>query len=168
MDVIEYITIMGGGFDLMIAHPPCTYLASSGLHWNKKDPGRNALTDEAFEFVLKLMSAPIPHIALENPVGIISTRWRRPDQVIQPYLFGHPESKKTCLWLKDLPPLVPTNVRTKPESGRWDNQTSGGHNKLARHPQRWKDRSRSYTGIAAAMAHQYSLWIHRTRSKYLS
>src|SRR5688572_912836 len=102
------LDILDESWDLMIAHPPCTYLSVSGLHWNKKDPSRADKTEEALEFVRTLLSAPIPRIALENPVSCISTRIRKPDQIIQPYEFGHDASKKTCLWLKGLPKLEPT------------------------------------------------------------
>jgi hypothetical protein len=118
-------------FDLMIAHPPCTYLAGSGLHWNKRITGRINKTEEALIFVKKLLNANVPYIALENPVGIISTAIRKPDQIIQPWQFGHPESKTTCLWLKGLPVLEPTNVLTPTRyqaNGRpqWENMTPSG------------------------------------------
>ncbi len=106
-DVTE---ILGDGWDLMVAHPPCTYLASSGLHWNKRRPERAALTEEALDFVSLLLSAPISKIALKNPVGCISSRIRKPDQIIHPWQFGHDASKATCLWLKGLPLLKPTDV----------------------------------------------------------
>lgn len=102
-----------------------------------------------------MINADIPRIAIENPIGCISTRIRNPDQIIQPWQFGHPESKATCLWLKNLPLLVPTNVLDKPESGRWENQTASGQNKLAPSETRWMDRSRTYYGIADAMASQW-------------
>jgi hypothetical protein len=98
------------------------------------------------------MGANVPHIALENPVGAISTRIRKPDCVVHPWQYGHPESKTTCLWLKNLPALNPTNVLQKPESGRWENQTPSGQNKLAPSKNRWKERSKTYKGIAQAMA----------------
>lgn len=101
---------LGEPWDLMIAHPPCTYLCSSGLHWNKRVPGRAAKTEEALAFVKMLLDAPIKHIALENPVGCISTRIRKYDQKIQPWMFGHDASKGTCLWLKNLPKLEPTTI----------------------------------------------------------
>jgi hypothetical protein len=148
--------IIHDSWDLMIAFPPCTYLCSSGLHWNKRRPERAAQTEEALEFVRFLMDAPIPRIAIENPIGCISTRIRKPDQVIQPWQFGHPESKSTCLWLKNLPALMPTRVLGKPASGRWENQTASGQNKLPPSDDRWKIRSKTYTGIAAAMASQWS------------
>lgn len=151
----DVLTILDQDWDLMIAHPPCTYLCSSGLHWNKRRPEREKQTHEAMLFVFSLIDAPIPRIALENPVGCISSNYRKPDQIIQPFQFGHPESKSTCLWLKNLPRLTPTNVLPKPASGRWDNQTASGQNKLAPSETRWADRSRTYTGIAAAMALQW-------------
>src|SRR5574337_1850262 len=101
--------LLNKGWDLMIAHPPCTYLASSGLHWNARRPERAALTEEALEFVKILMEAPIERIAIENPIGCISTRIRKPDQIIQPWMFGDDASKATCLWLKNLPLLKPRN-----------------------------------------------------------
>lgn len=147
--------ILNDGWDLMIAHPPCTYLCSSGLHWNKRRPERQKQTDDAIEFVKLLMNAPIEKIAIENPIGCLSTVIRKPEQIIQPWQFGHPESKSTCLWLKNLPLLKPTNILEKPESGRWENQTASGQNKLAPSPDRWKERSRTYQGIADAMAFQW-------------
>jgi hypothetical protein len=143
----------------MIAHPPCTYLCSSGLHWNKRRPGRAEETEKALEFVRRLLDAPMPRIALENPVGCISTRIRPYDQAIQPYQFGHDASKKTCLWLKNLPPLRPTKmveprmVNGKP---RWGNQTDSGQNKLPPSADRWAIRSETYQGIAQAMAEQWT------------
>jgi hypothetical protein len=101
------------------------------------------------------MDADCPRIALENPIGCISSRIRKPDQIIHPWQFGHPESKTTCLWLKGLPPLIPTNILTKPESGRWENQTPSGQNKLGPSKDRWKIRSKTYQGIADAMAAQW-------------
>ncbi len=150
--------ILDHGWDLMIAHPPCTYLCSSGLHWNKRRPGRQVLTEEALEFVSLLLDAPIPRIALENPVGCISTRIRPYDQAIQPYQFGHDASKKTCLWLKNLPPLRPTQFiepRIVNGRSRWSNQTDSGQNKLPPSADRWAIRSETYPGIAEAMANQW-------------
>ena len=141
---------------MMIAHPPCTFLCSSGLHWNKRRPGREEKTKKALEFVRLLLDADIPRIALENPIGCISTRIRKPDQIIQPWQFGHPESKATCLWLKGLPPLQPTNIVPLPFSGRWDNMTPSGQNNLGPSPTRWKERSKTYIGIAEAFALQWS------------
>lgn len=131
------------GWDLMIAHPPCTYLSVSGARWFA---GRKREQDEAILFVWALMRAPIENIALENPVGVISTRIRKPDQIIQPWMFGHGETKKTCLWLKNLPLLIPTD----PVDGR--------NGRVWREPpsaDRWKNRSRTFAGIAEAMADQW-------------
>lgn len=152
------LDILDHGWDLMIAHPPCTYLCSSGLHWNKKRPERAEKTEKALDFVNLLLSAPIPHIALENPVGCISTRIRKPDQTIQPYQFGHDASKSTCLWLKGLPLLRPTQFiegRIVNKKMRWGNQTDSGQNKLPPSEERWKIRSKTYEGIANAMAEQW-------------
>lgn len=106
----DVLAVLDQGWDLGIFHPPCTYLCVSGLHWNKRRPGRSEETEKSLIFVGKLLDAPIPKVGLENPVGCISTRIRKPSQIIQPYEYGHPESKKTCLWLRGLPPLVPTNI----------------------------------------------------------
>lgn len=150
-------------WDLMIAHPPCTYLTVSGLHWNKKDPKRAEKTQEAIQFVQHLLEAPVRRMALENPVSCISTMVRKPDQIIQPYEFGHDASKKTCLWLRNLPKLKPTSfceprwvtdVRGK-RLPRWGNQTDSGQNRLGPSEDRWKERSRTYEGIAQAMAEQW-------------
>lgn len=143
-------------WDLMIAFPPCTYLCSSGLHWNKRRPERQQQTDDALEFVRYLMNADVECIALENPIGCISTAIRKPDQIIQPWQFGHPESKTTCLWLKTLPKLKPTNILEKPSCGYWNNQTPSGQNKLGPSKDRWKKRSLTYKGIGEAMANQWS------------
>lgn len=151
--------IIGDGFDLMIAHPPCTYLSVSGMHWTTRGLRDPQLTDDALDFVRRLMDAPIKRKALENPISIISSRIRKPDQIIQPYQFGEDASKKTCLWLQDLPPLMPTKF-VEPSiingKNRWGNQTDSGQNKLTPSKDRWKDRSRTYLGIAAAMADQSS------------
>ncbi len=129
-------------WDLMIAHPPCTHLASSGaLHWHRKQKEQ----EKALEFVGRLLEAPIPRIALENPVGRISTAIRKPDQIIQPWQFGHGEVKTTCLWLNNLPKLRPTNI----VDGRYGRILA-----LSPGPDRWKERSRTYEGIAQAMANQ--------------
>lgn len=152
--------ILGDGWDLMIAHPPCTYLAVSGIHWNARTPGRREKTEEALQFVQLLLDAPIERIAIENPVGVIATHIRKSDQIIQPWQFGDPYSKQTCLWLKGLPLLKHTNV-LEPEAfqengrPRWRNQTGTGQNKLGPSPTREKERSRTYQGIADAMADQW-------------
>lgn len=206
----DVLAILGDGWDLALLHPPCTYINSAGLHWItrgriEKD-GRSRLEHqkEALEFVAKCMNAPIKKLALENPIGCISRRlgqivtggawvvkeWSQratcpPTQIIQPFNFGEDASKATCLWLKNLPPLVETKFvpprmvcecgavygyeraaklgcpscgaepgRAKP---RWGNQTDSGQNKLTPSDDRWKERSRTYDGIAAAMAAQWSV-----------
>lgn len=139
-DVLEHLD---DGWDLMIAHPPCTHLAVSGARWFKD---KRKEQEEALMFVRALMEAPIRHIALENPISIISTRIRKPDQIIQPWQFGHGETKATCLWLKNLPPLRPTNIVVGREA-RVHRMPPG--------PDRWKARSRTLPGIAEAMAEQW-------------
>lgn len=137
--------------DLMIAFPPCTHLAVSGARWFKD---KQTEQQDAIAFFLHLATADVPRIAIENPIGIMSNRWRKPDQIIQPWQFGHPETKATCLWLKNLPPLVPTNdvsaeMRALPARKRHRvHHASPG-------PDRWKNRSRTYQGIADAMAEQW-------------
>jgi hypothetical protein len=152
--------VLGNGWDLMIVHPDCTYLTSSGLHWNGRIEGRQKKTDEALDFVRLLLDAPIEKICLENPVGCISTKIRKPDQIIQPYNFGEDASKSTCLWLKNLDKLVPTKYitpRVVNGKNRWSNQTDSGQNVLTPSPNRWKDRSRTYVGIAKAMAKTWGM-----------
>jgi site-specific DNA-cytosine methylase len=135
--------VLQDGWDLMIAHPPCTYLAVSGARWWAQ---RRAEQEAALEFVRALLDAPIARIALENPVSCISTRIRKPDQIIHPWQFGHGETKATCLWLKGLPLLIPTQ------------QVAGREariHRMAPGPQRWRERSRTFAGIAEAMAEQW-------------
>jgi hypothetical protein len=154
----DVFDIIRDNWDMMIAHPPCTYLCSSGLHWNKRRPERAAQTEAALAFVEALLDAPIPRIALENPIGCIGTRIRKADQTIQPWQFGHDASKATCLWLKNLPPLTPTQIiapRLINGRKRWGNQTDSGQNKLPPSADRWKIRSATYQGIADAMAAQW-------------
>ena len=152
------INVIGDGWDLMVAHPPCTYLSVSGMHWTTRGLRDPQLTTDALAFVRLLMDAPIPRIAIENPVSVISSQIRKPDQIIQPWMFGHDASKKTCLWLKGLAPLTPTQtiaprmVNGKP---RYGNQTDSGQNRLAPSADRWKIRSETYSGIADAMANQW-------------
>lgn len=129
--------------DLLIAHPPCTHLAVSGARWFKNKRQEQI---ESLNFVQSLMDAPIEHIALENPISIISSKIRKPDQIIQPWQFGHPETKATCLWLKNLPPLKPTNI-VEGRRPRVHFAPPG--------PDRWKERSRTLPGIAKAMAEQW-------------
>ncbi len=138
------LDILKDGWDLMICHPPCTHLSVSGARWFKD---KKVEQQEALEFVKTLLDAPIPRIALENPVSIISSKIRKPDQYIQPYEHGHKETKKTGLWLKNLPKLTPSNFVEGPYEQRvW---------KLPPSENRWKERSRTYKGIATAMAEQW-------------
>jgi hypothetical protein len=152
--------ILHQGWDMLIAHPPCTYLCVSGMHWTVRGLRDPQLTEDALDFVRLLMAAPIHHIVIENPVGVISSRIRRPDQYIQPYRFGEDASKNTGLWLKNLPLLQPTlyipprMVNGKP---RWANQTDSGQNKESPGADRWKIRSQTYAGIATAMADQWGV-----------
>lgn len=135
--------ILFDGWDLLICHPPCTHLAVSGSRWFKD---KKSEQQESLDFVLLLLSAPIRRIALENPVSIISSKIRKPDQVIHPWQFGHGETKTTCLWLKNLPKLRPTNIVSGRENRIW---------KLPPSSDRWKQRSRTFSGIASAMALQW-------------
>lgn len=151
--------LLNENWDLAIFHPSCQYLAVSGMHWTTRGFRPQQLTEDALDFVKLLLNSNIPHIALENPVSVISTRIRPPDQYIQPFEYGHPESKKTCLWLKNLPLLIPTNILKKPKSGKWDNQTPSGQNKLGPSKDRWKIRSKTYQGIADAMSKQWGEYI---------
>jgi hypothetical protein len=141
------------GWDLMVCHPPCTDLAVSGaLHFAAKiADGRQ---QRALDFVAALMAAPIPRIALENPVSVISSKIRKPDQIIQPWMFGHPEQKTTCFWLKGLPPLNPTNDVREEMLALPRNQRERLHF-LSPGPNRWKERSRTFQGVADAMAEQW-------------
>lgn len=139
-DVRDILTL---GWDLLIAHPPCTHLAVSGARWFRDKQAEQA---EALAFVRELLDAPIPRIALENPISIISSRIRKPDQIIHPWQHGHGEVKATCLWLVNLPKLEPTNI------------VEGRHARVHREPpspDRWKRRSRTLEGIANAMAEQW-------------
>ena len=154
----DVFDIIDEGWDLLVAFPPCTYLCSSGLHWNKRRPERAAKTEEALVFVQALLAAPVPRIALENPIGCISTRVRKPDQIVHPWMFGDDASKATCLWLKGLPLLTPTgSVAPRIVDGRkrWANQTDSGQNRLPPSEDRWKLRSLTYPGLAAAMSQQW-------------
>jgi hypothetical protein len=139
-------------FDLMIAHPPCTHLSVSGARWFS---GKGDVQQKAIGFVRWLLEAPVERIALENPVSVISSRIRRPDQVIQPWQFGEDASKATCLWLKNLPLLRPTRVLSGGREARRANQTPGGQNRLGPGETRGRDRSVTYKGIAEAMADQW-------------
>lgn len=177
----DVMDIIDDGWDLMIAHPPCTHLAVSGARYFKEKiaDGRQ---QAAIDFFMELANANIPKICIENPVCIISSVWRKPDQYIQPWQFGHPETKKTGLWLKNLPKLIPSNIahftkyRCKcgntytvqygeygcpcclgnpPAKPLWDNQTKSGQNKLGPSKERAKIRAKTYQGIADAMAKQW-------------
>ena len=141
----DVFDIINDGFDMMIAHPPCTHLAVSGArHFPAKiADGRQ---QAALDFVQRLMDAPIPRIAIENPISVISSKIRKPDQIIQPWQFGHGETKATCLWLKNLPCLVPTDVVEGRENRIW---------KMPPSQDRWKLRSKTFQGIADAMANQW-------------
>lgn len=175
------LDVLGDGWDLMIAHPPCTYLSVSGMHWTTRGLRDPQLTEDALAFAQALFDAPIPMICIENPVSIISSRIRKPDQIIQPYEYGHDASKKTCLWLKNLQLLVPTEYvtprwvccgKTVPQHAgkhgcanccgdkkampRWSNQTDSGQNALPPSKNRWRLRSKTYQGIADAMATQWT------------
>lgn len=157
-DVFE---VINDGFDLMVAHPPCTHLAVSGARWFKLKQNEQK---EALEFVQRLMDAPIRHIAIENPVSIISSRIRRPEQIIQPWMFGDPFQKTTCLWLKNLPGLEPTKIVDKGEFFEWTDKKTGKKKRQAlwykeawsKGDMRWKIRSKTFQGIADAMADQWS------------
>ena len=183
----DVLNVLNDGWDLMIGHPPCTHLAVSGARWFREKKQEQA---EALDFVRTLLDAPIERIALENPVSIISSRIRKPDQIIQPWQFGHGETKATCLWLKGLPGLIPTDV-VVPEwavredgsihlsaKGKRDNPThflTGRTTRILRGaqldqwmrihreppgPERWKNRSRTYQGIADAIALQYTAFVN--------
>lgn len=167
----DVLTIIDGGWDLMIAHPECRYLSVSGLHWNNRKRGWKE-TEKAVEFFMKLVNAPIPRIAIENPVCIMSTRWRKPDQQFQPYEFGDDASKRTCLWLKNLPPLWNNPSLRFPGRWvvwngklveRWSNQTDSGQNRLGPSETRSADRARTYPGPARAMATQWGSVIQPLR-----
>ena len=143
----DVLNILYNNWDLGIFHPPCTHLAVSGARWfkEKQADGRQ---QRAIEFFMSLVNADCPLISIENPIGIMSTHYRKPDQIIQPWQFGHGETKATCLWLKGLPPLKPTNIVTGREQRIW---------KMAPGPQRAVERSKTYKGIAKAMAEQWGI-----------
>lgn len=139
----DVFDLFGHHWDLMIAHPPCTHLSVSGARWFKD---KKQEQEDALQFVRDLMKAPIERICIENPISVISSKIRKPDQIIQPWQFGHGETKATCLWLKNLPKLVPTNI----VEGR-----EARVHKMPPGPNRWKERSRTFQGIADAMAEQW-------------
>lgn len=141
----DVFDVINDGWDLMIAHPPCTHLAVSGARYfaAKRADGRQ---QEAIDFFMSLAKAPIERYAIENPISIMSTAWRKPDQIIQPWQFGHGETKATCLWLKNLPQLKATDIV--------DGREQRIH-KMPPGPNRWKERSKTFQGIANAMAEQW-------------
>lgn len=158
-------------WDLLIAHPPCTELCSAGQHWFSRGIKDPKMREDAADFFMRFINADCEHIAVENPIGIMSTRYRKPDCVVQPWQFGHPETKATCLWLKNLPSLVPTNIIQKPEGG-WANQqiSNGKYTGFKNYDENgkilaWNDprtkviRSRTYIGIAEAMAEQWTKYL---------
>lgn len=150
--------VLGDGWDLMVAHPPCTYLCGMGVWWNHKRPERWAQTFAARDFVDLLWNAPIPRIAIENPVGWLNKNWRKPEQTINPWQFGHEANKPTCLWLKNLPLLTPTKLVSKgvfytkangQRMSKWSHIASGTR------ANRWKIAATTFPGIAQAMADQW-------------
>lgn len=158
-------------WDMLIAHPPCTELCSAGQHWFSRGIKDPKMREDAVDFFMRFINADCEHIAVENPIGIMSTRYRKPDCVVQPWQFGHPETKATCLWLKNLPSLVPTNIIKKPEGG-WANQqiSNGKYTGFKNYDENgkilaWNDprtkviRSRTYIGIAEAMAEQWTKYL---------
>lgn len=160
----DVMDIINDGWDMMIAHPPCTYLTVTGNKWFKEEyrerfPTRERDREDAKNFFMLLANAPIPRIAIENPIGIMSSAWRKPDQIIHPYQFGHEATKATCLWLKNIPRLEPTNIVSKGEfvtykSGK---RCTKWYADAAKHDpiMRAKIRSRTFPGIAQAMAAQW-------------
>lgn len=157
----DVLQVLADGFDLMVAHPPCTYLTVSGNKWMKPEfaerfPRRHEQREEAVAFFLALYHAPIARVAVENPIGVMSTRFRKPDQVVQPWMFGHGETKATCLWLRGLSPLLPTHHKdgdlfTDPAPTERVQRL----HLLPPSPTRWAERSKTYPGIAQAMADQW-------------
>lgn len=158
-------------WNMLIAHPPCTELCSAGQHWFSRGIKDPKMREDAVDFFMRFINADCEHIAVENPIGIMSTRYRKPDCVVQPWQFGHPETKATCLWLKNLPSLVPTNIIKKPEGG-WENQqiSNGKYTGFKNYDENgkilaWNDprtkviRSRTYIGIAEAMAEQWTKYL---------
>lgn len=158
-DALE--VIYGQSWDLLIGHPPCTYLSRAGARW-WGTPDRDALADKATEFVFAMRDAPVPHIAIENPIGQLNQRWRYPHQIIQPYEFGHPFSKATCLWLKKLPPLFPTDIHSRFTPLLPSNVGAGRRKGQKSSPgvvRDWKAASRTFPGIADAMADQWGDYL---------
>lgn len=149
----DVLPLLSERWDMIIAHPPCTYLTAAGNRWflpeyKEKYPNRLLQRQEAFEFFMQFVWNQCPKIAIENPIGVVSTMYRKPDQIIHPWWFGHDEKKATCLWLKGLPLLQPTDIRDK-------NSATNRLHALPPSPDRWKLRSKTYDGVAAAMATQW-------------
>lgn len=167
-DVRELLS-RDGNWDLVIAHPPCTYLCVAGNRWITNNPERYRKREEALDFVRFFMELDIPHIAIENPISVISSRIRKPTQIIEPYMFGEPFSKKTCLWLKGLPKLEPTDIVDKGEmvifeSGRKMPRWYADLWKLPKE-ERSRQRSKTFTGIAKAMAQQWGSYLLKEKNK---
>ena len=158
VDAIEFVYNKANAWDLLIAHPPCTFLTNSGVSWLHKDPSRWAKLDDGAEFFKKFLDAPIPRIVVENPIMHKYAKERiggvKQSQVIQPWMFGHMEQKATCLWLKGLPLLQPTNI-VKDEMMKLPKRERERLHYCSPGPDRWKERSRTYQGIANAMAAQW-------------
>lgn len=153
----DVLKVVSWGWDLIVAHPPCTYLTIAANGWHARRPEREPLRVKAADFFMRLYNAPAPRIAVENPVGVMSSRFRKPDQVVQPHWFGHPERKATCFWLRGLPPLLPTN-KVEPEAVKGVSPKGKKYyamNWLPQSKDRWKIRSRTFQGIADAMAEQW-------------
>lgn len=153
----DVLTLLDGEWDLMIAHPPCTYLTVAANGWHARRPERQPLREEAAAFFMALYNAPIARVCIENPIGVMSTLFRKPDQIVQPWQYGHPERKATCFWTRGLPKLTPSNV-VEPETVKGLSPKGKKYyslNWLRQNEERWKIRSRTFTGIAAAMASQW-------------
>ena len=157
-DIREFV--LGREFDLMIAHPPCTFLTVAANKWMKpeyesKYPTRQQDREDAIAFFMWLWNLPIEKICIENPIGVMSTRFRKPDQVVQPWMFGHPETKATCFWLKGLPKLIPTHMKSDMFADKEPEGREQRLHKLPPGPDRWKERSKTFQGIANAFADQW-------------
>ena len=154
------LDIICDGWDLMVAHPPCTFLTVAANKWMKPEfadrfPGRPQQREEAVSFFMAMINAPIPQIAVENPIGVISSRYRKPDQVVQPWMFGHGETKATCFWLKGLPRLIPTHIDGDMFAAETPPEREQRLHNLPPSPKRWMERSKTFQGIADAMATQW-------------
>lgn len=153
----DILSLLDDSWDLMIAHPPCTYLTVAANGWHARRPERAPLREDAAEFFMALYNAPIPRVCIENPIGVMSTRFRKPDQIVQPWMFGHDTRKATCFWLRGLPRLLPTEV-VAPETVKGTSPKGKKYyalNWLPANAERWKIRSRTFQGIANAFASQW-------------